>query len=72
MSDVHPLTRAIIAGRRKEVSELVKQCLAAGESAASIVEQRLVPGMTAAAPRRKRIKLSELWEMKHGASAYTT
>ena len=54
MNDVHPLTQAIIAGRRKEVSELVKQCLAAGESAGSIVEQRLVPGMTAVGEKFKR------------------
>ena len=45
MNDQHPLTQAIIAGKRKEVPELVQQCLAAGETAGTIVEQRLVPGM---------------------------
>jgi hypothetical protein len=29
MNDPHPLTQAIIAGKRKEVLELVSQCLAA-------------------------------------------
>ena len=45
MNDQHPLTQAIIAGKRKEVTELVNQCLAAGETAGDIVEKRLVPGM---------------------------
>ncbi len=45
MNVEHPLTQAIIAGRRKDVPSLVQQCLADGESAASIVEQRLVPAM---------------------------
>lgn len=45
MNDLHPLTQAVIAGKRKEVPDLVQQCLAAGEKAADIVEQRLVPGM---------------------------
>jgi 5-methyltetrahydrofolate--homocysteine methyltransferase len=45
MNSQHPLTLAIIAGRRKEVPELVNQCLAAGETASFIVENRLVPGM---------------------------
>jgi 5-methyltetrahydrofolate--homocysteine methyltransferase len=54
MSEQHPLTQAIIAGRRKEVPELVNQCLAAGESAAHIVEQRLVPGMAEIGEKFKR------------------
>jgi 5-methyltetrahydrofolate--homocysteine methyltransferase len=54
MSNSHPLTEAIIAGRRKEIPELVKQCLAAGESAQSIVEHRLVPGMATVGERFKR------------------
>ena len=29
----HPLTQAIIAGRRKDVPQLVQQCLDAGETA---------------------------------------
>ena len=45
MNELHPLTQTIIAGRRKEVPDLVKQCLDAGETAAQIVEKRLVPGM---------------------------
>jgi 5-methyltetrahydrofolate--homocysteine methyltransferase len=45
MNDQHPLTQAIIAGKRREVPDLVQQCLAAGETAGDIVEKRLVPGM---------------------------
>jgi len=45
MNVEHPLTQAIIAGKRKDVPALVQQCLDAGESAGSIVENRLVPGM---------------------------
>jgi 5-methyltetrahydrofolate--homocysteine methyltransferase len=45
MSTLHPLTEAIIAGRRKDVPALVQQCLDAGEGAGAIVENRLVPGM---------------------------
>jgi len=45
MADLHPLTQAVIAGRRKDIPDLVKQCLDAGEDAKSIVEDRLVPGM---------------------------
>jgi 5-methyltetrahydrofolate--homocysteine methyltransferase len=54
MDDQHPLTLAIIAGRRKEVPELVRQCLDAGESAASILENRLVAGMMVVGDRFKR------------------
>jgi 5-methyltetrahydrofolate--homocysteine methyltransferase len=42
----HPLIQAIVAGRRKDVPALVQQCLDAGESAAAIVENRLVPAMS--------------------------
>ena len=45
MNEQHPLTQAVIDGRRKEVPDLVQQCLDAGESAGSILENRLVPGM---------------------------
>jgi 5-methyltetrahydrofolate--homocysteine methyltransferase len=45
MNDLHPLTQAIITGKRKEIPTLVQQCLAAGEKAGDIVEKRLVPGM---------------------------
>ena len=54
MSEQHPLTQAIIAGKRKEVPDLVQQCLAAGESAQSIVENRLVPGMAIVGEQFKR------------------
>jgi 5-methyltetrahydrofolate--homocysteine methyltransferase len=54
MNDQHPLTQAIIAGRRKDVPQLVQQCLDAGESAGAIVEQRLVPGMAAVGDKFKR------------------
>jgi 5-methyltetrahydrofolate--homocysteine methyltransferase len=53
MDDQHPLTLAIIAGRRKEVPDLVRQCLDAGESAASILENRLVAGMMVVGDRFK-------------------
>ena len=45
MNDLHPLTQAVIAGKRKEIPALVKQCLDAGEKPGDIVEQRLVPAM---------------------------
>ncbi len=45
MNSEHPLTQAIIDGRRKDVPPLVQQCLDAGETAGAIVENRLVPGM---------------------------
>lgn len=54
MNDQHPLTQAIIAGKRKEIPELVQQCLAAGEKAGDIVEQRLVPGMAIVGEKFKR------------------
>jgi 5-methyltetrahydrofolate--homocysteine methyltransferase len=54
MNNPHPLTQAVIDGKRKEVPELVQQCLAAGESAQAIVENRLVPGMTVVGERFKR------------------
>ena len=53
MNEQHPLTLAIIAGRRKEVAELIQQCLAAGETAGDIVEHRLVPGMMAVGEKFK-------------------
>ncbi len=45
MNTIHPLTEAIVAGRRREVAGLVRQCLQAGERATEIVQERLVPGM---------------------------
>ena len=54
MADLHPLTQAVIAGRRKDIPELVKQCLDAGEDAKSIVEDRLVPGMMIIGDRFKK------------------
>src|SRR5271157_3305771 len=54
MTDPHPLTQAVIDGRRKEVPDLVNQCLEAGESARSILENRLVPGMAVVGERFKQ------------------
>jgi 5-methyltetrahydrofolate--homocysteine methyltransferase len=54
MSSDHPLTQAIIHGRRNEVPELVQHCLDAGEDAKSIVENRLVPGMMTIGEKFKR------------------
>jgi 5-methyltetrahydrofolate--homocysteine methyltransferase len=54
MNDLHPLTQAIIAGKRKEIPELVQQCLTAGEKAGDIVEKRLVPGMAIVGEKFKR------------------
>ena len=54
MNDQHPLTQAIIAGRRNEIPDLVNQCLAAGEKAGDIVEHRLVPGMAEVGEKFKR------------------
>ena len=54
MNDQHPLTQAIIAGRSKDIPQLVQQCLDAGESAGAIVEQRLVPGMAVIGERFKK------------------
>jgi len=53
MNDPHPLTQAVTTGKRKEVPELVQQCLAAGETAADIVEKYLVPGMMTVGERFK-------------------
>ena len=53
MDDRHPLTQAIIDGRRKIVPDLVKQCLDSGESPAEILENRLVPGMIIVGDRFK-------------------
>jgi len=54
MNELHPLTRAIVAGKRKEVPDLVNQCLAAGEKAGDIVQNRLVPGMAIVGEKFKR------------------
>ena len=54
MNDIHPLTQAIVDGRRKEVPDLIQKCLDAGEGAGSIVENRLVPGMSIVGERFKR------------------
>ena len=54
MNDQHPLTQAIINGRRKDVPNLVKACLDAGENASWILENRLVPGMTIVGERFKQ------------------
>lgn len=54
MNDMHPLSQAVIDGRRKAVPDLVRQCLDAGESAGAIVENRLVTGMMVVGERFKR------------------
>jgi 5-methyltetrahydrofolate--homocysteine methyltransferase len=46
MEAPHPLTRAIISGRRELALEETQRCLDAGEDPRSIIELRLVPGMT--------------------------
>ena len=53
MSDLHPLSEAVIAGKRKDVPELVQACIDAGESAQFIVESRLVPAMAVIGERFK-------------------
>jgi 5-methyltetrahydrofolate--homocysteine methyltransferase len=45
MSDTHPLGVAVIAGKRKEIPDLVATCISVGESAQFIVENRLVSAM---------------------------
>jgi 5-methyltetrahydrofolate--homocysteine methyltransferase len=54
MDTDHPLTQAVMAGKRKEVGPLVQECLDAGEDAGWIVENRLVPGMAMVGERFKR------------------
>jgi len=54
MNERHPLTQAIIAGKRKDVPALVQQCLDEGETAGAIVEQRLVPAMATVGEKFKR------------------
>lgn len=53
MDNIHPLSQAIINGKRKLVPGLVQECLDAGESAQFIVEERLVPGMMVVGERFK-------------------
>ena len=45
MAEMHPLTQAIIDGDKVAATELTHGCLADGEAAGDIIEQRLVPGM---------------------------
>jgi len=54
IDEQHPLTQAVVRGRRKEVPPLVQQCLDAGETAGSIVTDRLVPGMAIVGERFKK------------------
>ncbi|MGA7857861.1 MAG: corrinoid protein [Terracidiphilus sp.] len=54
MNPEHPLTQAIVHGRRKEVPDLVKQCIDDGESASEILENHLVPGMMIVGERFKQ------------------
>lgn len=53
MNEPHPLSVAVIAGKRKDVPALVQACLDAGETAQSIVEGRLVPAMAVVGERFK-------------------
>ena len=52
--DLSLLAQAVAAGRRKEVVDLVRQRIEKGESAGSILENHLVPGMTLVGERFKR------------------
>jgi len=54
MNNLHPLSQAIIRGKRKEVPPLVQECLDAGESAQTVIETRLVPGMAVVGNRFKK------------------
>lgn len=67
MSLDHPLTQAVIGGRRKEVPDLLQQCIDAGEDAKSIVENRLVPAMMAVG---ERFKKNEIFVPEMLISAY--
>jgi 5-methyltetrahydrofolate--homocysteine methyltransferase len=51
VAETHPLTQAIIDGDRARAVEITEQCLAAGEEAGAIIEQRLVPGMAVVGER---------------------
>jgi len=53
MNETHPLSAAVIAGKRKDVPALVQSCLEAGETAQFIVESRLVPAMAIVGERFK-------------------
>jgi 5-methyltetrahydrofolate--homocysteine methyltransferase len=53
MNELHPLSEAVIAGKRKDVPALVQACLEAGDSAQFIVENRLVPAMAVVGERFK-------------------
>jgi 5-methyltetrahydrofolate--homocysteine methyltransferase len=53
MNEPHPLSAAIIAGKRKDVPELVEACISAGDSAQVIVESYLVPAMAIVGERFK-------------------
>jgi 5-methyltetrahydrofolate--homocysteine methyltransferase len=51
VADAHPLTQAIIDGDRSRAVELTRACLAEGEEAGAIIEERLVPGMAVVGQR---------------------
>ena len=53
MDEMHPLTQAVINGKRRLAAELTRQCLAEGEDPGSIIENRLVPGMAVVGERFK-------------------
>jgi 5-methyltetrahydrofolate--homocysteine methyltransferase len=53
MDEIHPLTQAVIDGRKKLAVELTEGCLADGEDPGEIIERRLVPGMAVVGERFK-------------------
>jgi len=53
MDEMHPLTLAVINGKRTLAAELTRQCLAEGEDPGWIIENRLVPGMAVVGERFK-------------------
>lgn len=52
--EMHPLTDAVVRGKRADVERLVNEALEAGEQPVDIVEQKLVPGMGIVGDRFKR------------------
>lgn len=53
MSDYHPLTQAVINGKRKEIPPLIEERLKAGDGPSDIVDRLLVPGMNVVGERFK-------------------
>jgi 5-methyltetrahydrofolate--homocysteine methyltransferase len=53
MDEMHPLTQAVIDGKKALAVELTQRCLDDGEDPEAIIEQRLVPGMAVVGERFK-------------------